>query len=163
VLLLQRILLIFGLPALGLVVGTLGTVTVLALFFRPQPGQDPSLGWGGAGLLLFLGIVGAFVGAIVGLRAAFRGIDHWVSSKPWPLATWVGIAMGLGVALIILFTNVFGNQVQGEVIRWWPGTLLWLTAGAAAGGLLGSAAGRRGVGVPDGHRKKIKRARSKTV
>jgi hypothetical protein len=120
----------------------LGLACLMAMtVFRTRPGQDPSLNWGAAGAFILCAISGSVVGALAGFVGAIR----WLRShgnEPWSLPIWVGITLGLAVALLIRVTGMLDRHISGDVIRWWPGMACFVVALATLGGLAAGVLGQ---------------------
>jgi hypothetical protein len=137
--LLQNMLLVVGAPALGAVVCGGFACLPMLLLFRPRPGRDPSLDWGAGIAFTICGLGGGVFGGVVGFVGALR----WITARggePWPLADWIGIALGLAAALATRFSVVPERLgIFGELIESWPGLLIFLAAAGTLGGLIGAA------------------------
>ena len=148
--LLERVLLVVGASTLGMATGGpclayLGGATL----FRSRPGAEPGHDWGSAVGSLACGLCGGGVGAAAGFAGAFRWIAR-DGGRPWYAATWIGVAVGLAAAATVRVSGLTAGHPLGGLIRWWPGTAIFLTAAGTLGGLIGSIAGavwaRRGAG-----------------
>ena len=129
----QVVLLFIGAPALGVVSCGFGLMYLASgTVFHTRLGQDPSLDWNGAIGSLGCGFCGGTFGAIAGLVGALR----WISRRgrePWTSHIWIGVVLGLVVALAIRFSGFeFGGLIRG-----WPGIVLYLAASGTFGGLIG--------------------------
>ena len=154
---LQNILLVLGVPALGVVLCGLALAVPAAMVLRPGPGVEPGTAWGAAYAFLGCGYCGAAFGAVAGLVGAVRWITH-EGIRPWKATTWVGVGIGLAVALAIRFSGVLDRYgVFGHLIKWWPGMVLFLAASGTLGGFMGGLAGMRGERL--GRRSSGRRAR----
>ena len=136
--LLQKILLMIGAPALGVLTCGMGLACISTVtLFRPRQGSEPGLNWGAAIGFMGCGACGSVFGIIVGLYAAIRWINLRGNDR-WTPTTWVGIGLGLAVALAIRFSESLDRfGLVGDLINWWVGTIIFVTAIGTLGGLLG--------------------------
>ncbi|MGE3315713.1 MAG: hypothetical protein AB7O26_11425 [Planctomycetaceae bacterium] len=124
----QIVLLIVGMTALGTLLGTLGIVFVISLLQAPT-GEPWTRGFG-----QYIGgmVCGAPLGATLGLVFSIVFIRAQVSWDVWPLNVWGGIAVGVLAAIWTTFLWVDSGY---EIV--WLGLFLVL-AFSTAGGLLGA-------------------------
>jgi hypothetical protein len=111
--LLQNILLVVGATVLGAVAFGVGLAYAAAFtIFRPRPGQDPSLNWGGAAVFTGIVICGGVLGAIVGFSWALRRIAQ--RSNDWSLFVWGGVLLGFVLGAAMSFSGL-GHKIVGEL------------------------------------------------
>ena len=84
----------------------------------------------------------AIGGLILGFIASLVGSIYWIAQKSgesWKAMTWIGIAIGLASGLAIWNSALLDSVVLGDIINWFPGTIIFLTTMAFLGGLIGGA------------------------
>ncbi|MCX7393162.1 MAG: hypothetical protein NTW75_03445 [Planctomycetales bacterium] len=133
---LQSILLVIGSSALGLVSCVAFVVCAFIALTKPGSGEE----FGSAIYLAFFAIVGGLLGAIAG----FLGSLSWVCERgreQWTRATWIGIVLGVLIAISVRFSGALNFLLLGDLTKWWSGLSLFLTAAACLGGFVGCLAG----------------------
>lgn len=136
---LQAILLLLGTPVLLAAVFGASAAFFGALVFRPDPGTHGTGAWGSYfGVMLFL-VLGGLFGVIAGLIGAITLISS-ANDKHWPLAIWIGIAVGLATCAVGQFiasnTETAGLWKDVFVDEWWGVPISFVILGTL-GGYLG--------------------------
>ena len=143
--LLQNVLLVIGAIAIGVVSGLVLAFVVTMMVSAPRPGEDPSLNWGAGIIFILVAVLGCIAGVIIGFVGALRWIARG-SSETWSWMVWIGVVLGIVMAFLIRFSGVLDWNILGDMIRWWPGLLIFSVAAACLGGILGGIAMPRGKG-----------------
>lgn len=155
----ENILLVIGVTTLGALAGYyLFMFPFLLLFMRSRPD-----GVGGTGyampFVIVVCLVGAAIGAIIGLRMGFR-LMNGRSGQPWKPSVWIGMAMAIAFALTIMFSGWLANH--GGILfffgEWWVGRLIFIAALGTLGGITGNFIG---MSLPEGHEKGMQKKKKK--
>lgn len=127
----EIVLTIAGMTALGTVAGVLMIVSVIAMFQAPT-GEPWTRGFG-----QYIGglVCGAPFGAIGGLIFGITLARAQGWETRWPAAIWIGAGMGTLAGIALCFAWSGENEYP-----WWMTVLLGLASGAT-GGLFGGIIG----------------------
>lgn len=140
---LQNFLLFAGLTSLGTLSGGLGLAFLsVVTIFRTAPGTSAESNQGVYVGVVFVMLLGAVCGAIVGLTIAVRRMTRH-EFRLWNLLTWLGILSGICVAEALLLTDALNSYgILADLFRTWPGTILLVISLAAMGGIAGGFAAK---------------------
>ena len=140
---LQNFLLFAGLTSLGTLSGGLGLAFLsVVTIFRTAPGTSAESNQGIYVGVLFVMLLGAGCGAIVGMTIAIRRMTRH-EFRRWHLLTWLGILPGICLAGAILISDALDRYgILAELFHTLPGEILLVISLATLGGIAGGFAAR---------------------
>lgn len=124
----KNALFILGATGTGLVASSLCCFTLSTLVLPSGPDSG-----GAVGLFLILSAGAAVVGMFAGLTWAIRHVSQTELSN-WRITDWTGIIAGGTAILLVRNSNLLAGRTIGDVIRWTPGSVVCVIAGAFVGG-----------------------------